>query len=83
MSKCNISGHGEHKRTAKVGKKKLGGNEKEKVVAQKEVLGDVLVSVTGESPKSLTIKCFECRRTDTSGRSNLGDPRRRSQGRDL
>ena len=34
--------------TAKVGKKKLGENEKEKVVAQKEVLGDVLVSVTGE-----------------------------------
>ena len=83
MSKCNISGHGEHKRTAKVGKKKVGGNEKEKVVAQKEVLGDVLVSVTGESPKSLTIKCFECRRPDTSGRSNLGDPRRRSQGRSL
>ena len=41
-----------------MGKKKLGDDEKEKVVAQKEVLGDVLVSVTGESPKSLTIKCF-------------------------
>ena len=66
-----------------MGKKKVGGNEKEKVVAQKEVLGDVLVSVTGEQQKSLTMKCFECRRADTSGRSNLGDPRRRSQGRSL
>ena len=44
----DISGHGEHKRTAKVGRKKVGDDEKEKVVAQKEVLGDVLVSVTGE-----------------------------------
>ena len=60
--KCNISGHGEHKRTTHLGKKELGENEKEKVVAQKEVLGDVLVSVTGQLDKSLsytTIKCFE------------------------
>ena len=48
ISKCNISGHGEHKRTTHLGKKELGENEKEKVVAQKEVLGDVLVSVTGQ-----------------------------------
>ena len=49
---CNISGHGEHKRTAKVGKKKLGENEEEIVVAQKEVLGDMLVSVSGEQLES-------------------------------
>ena len=43
-----ISGHGKHKTTTQVEKKKLAENEKEKVVEQKEVLGDVLVSVTGE-----------------------------------
>ena len=66
-----------------MGKKKVGEDEKVKVVAQKEVLGDVLVSVTGERPKSSKIKHFLCRRADTSGRSNLGDPRRGSKGRDL
>ena len=43
----DISGHGEHKTTSLVGKKKLVDNEEVQVVAQKEVLGDVLVSVTG------------------------------------
>ena len=35
-----------------MGKKKLGENEEEIVVAQKEVLGDMLVSVTGERLES-------------------------------
>ena len=35
-----------------MGKKKLGENEEEIVVAQKEVLGDMLVSVSGEQLES-------------------------------
>ena len=44
-----ILGHGEHKTKALLGRT-LEENEREVVVAQKEILGDVLVSVTGESP---------------------------------
>ena len=40
-------GHGEHKIKARMGKK-LEENDTEKVVAQKDVLGDVLVSVKGD-----------------------------------
>ena len=35
-----------------MGKKKLGENKEEIVVAQKEVLGDMLVSVTGDQLNS-------------------------------
>ena len=48
----NIPGHGEHKIKSRVGRP-LAENEEEKVVAQKDILGDVLVSVTGE--------CYRCR----------------------
>ena len=44
-----ISGHGEHKIEARLGKK-LAENDKEQVHAQKDILGDVLVSVTGDLP---------------------------------
>ena len=44
---CNVSGHGEHKTKTLVGRK-LEENDEEQVSAQEDILGDVLVSVTGE-----------------------------------
>ena len=41
-----MSGHGEHKITCQLGRT-LGETEDEQAVDQAEILGDVLVSVTG------------------------------------
>ena len=56
-------------------------NDEQQVLAQNEVLGDVLVSVTGISLQSAFTKVGKTasRRADSSGRSHLGDPRRRSK----
>ena len=43
----NVSGHGEHKIKSLVGRK-LEENDEEQVSAHEDILGDVLVSVTGE-----------------------------------
>ena len=78
-----ISGHGEHKIKSQMGKK-LEENEEEQVVAQKEILGDVIVGVQGEHDQSQTHPWIcKCRGSDSGRRSDLGDPRRGSQGGDL
>ena len=55
-------------------------NDEHQVLAQNEVLGDVLVSVTGIVSQSADTNVCKTasRRADSSGRSHLGDPRRRS-----
>ena len=56
-------------------------NDEQQVLAQNEVLGDVLVSVTGiVSQSAFTNVCKTAsRRADSSRRPHLGDPGRRSK----
>ena len=51
-------------------------NDEQQVLAQNEVLGDVLVSVTGNLSQSAFANVWKTasRRADSSGRSSLGDP---------